>query len=63
MPQAGTVGISEPVYKPGVKLGDIKAQTVAGRAGLRQGDIVLRVGDLEVAPRPGSVNEVVRTIK
>lgn len=61
--QAGTVGISEPVYKPGVKLGDIKAQTVAGRAGLRQGDIVLRVGDLEVAPRPGSVNEVVRTIK
>jgi S1-C subfamily serine protease len=57
------VGIAEPVYKPGVKLGDIEAGTIAARAGLRRGDIVLEVGDQLVAPRPGAVMQVVNAIK
>lgn len=61
--QASTVGIPEPVYRPGVRLGEIKAATVAAEAGLRQGDVVLRVGDLEVAPSPASVQNVVAKIR
>ncbi len=61
--QAGTVGIAEPQYRPGVKLGEIKEATIAGRAGLRQGDVLLQIGDLEVAPEAGSVGKVVDKIK
>lgn len=61
--QASTVGIPEPIYRPGVRLGEIKAATVAAEAGLRQGDVLLRVGDLEVAPSPSSVQDVVAKIR
>ncbi len=61
--QATTVGIPEPVYRPGVRLGEIKAATVAAEAGLRQGDVLMRVGDLEVAPAPSSVQDVVAQIR
>lgn len=57
------MGIAEPQYKPGVKLGEIRESTIAGRAGLRQGDVLLRIGDLEVAPEAGSVGKVVNKIK
>ena len=62
-PQASTVGIPEPTYLPGVKLGEMRESSVAARSGLRQGDIVLRIGKLEVAPGPGSVNAVVDKIR
>ncbi|KAL4422726.1 hypothetical protein ABPG75_008923 [Micractinium tetrahymenae] len=61
--QAGTVGIAEPQYRPGVKLGEIRESTIAGQAGLRRGDVLLQIGDLEVAPEPGSVGKVVNKIK
>ncbi|KAI3430446.1 hypothetical protein D9Q98_005041 [Chlorella vulgaris] len=61
--QASTTGINESVYRPGVRLGEIRESTVAGQAGLRRGDVVLKVGDLLVAPRPGAVNDVVNAIK
>lgn len=51
------------MYRPGVRLGEIRESTVAGQAGLRRGDVVLKVGDLLVAPRPGAVNDVVNAIK
>lgn len=57
------MGIPEPIYRPGVRLGEIKAATVAAEAGLRQGDVLLRVGDLEVAPSPSSVQDVVAKIR
>jgi membrane-associated protease RseP (regulator of RpoE activity) len=60
--QAVTVGISEPIFQPGVKLGAIYPDTVASRAGLQSGDIVLSVGDLKVAPSPKSVEDVVNKI-
>ena len=61
--QASTVGVVENVYKPGVKLGEIREQTVAAKAGLRRGDLVLSIGDLLVGPQPGMVNAVVDKIK
>ena len=57
------VDLPQPVYRPGVRLGEIKAATVAAEAGLRQGDVLLRVGDLEVAPAPSSVQDVVAQIR
>lgn len=61
--QAATVGILDPTYMPGIKLGNINPETVAERAGLRKGDVVLQVGDLEVAPSPESVSDVVNKIQ
>jgi membrane-associated protease RseP (regulator of RpoE activity) len=61
--QASTVGIVEPVYSPGVKLGTVMAGTAAEKAGLRQGDLVLQVGDLLVAPSPKCVDQVVDKIR
>lgn len=61
--QAGTVGITVPTYLPGVRLGAIGEGTVAEKAGLKFGDIVLSVGDLQSAPAPGQVDAVVRYIQ
>eukprot|EP00889_Picochlorum_renovo_P003004 jgi/Picre1/30034/NNA_005406.t1 len=55
--QAGVVGITEPEFSPGIILGDINPNTVAERAGLQKGDIVLQAGDLDMAPEPGSVGK------
>ena len=57
--QAGTVGVTEPTYYPGVKLGSILPATVAESAGLQRGDILLSFGDLKIAPSPNAVNDVV----
>lgn len=61
--QAATIGVAEPTYLPGVRLGSISPGTVAAAAGLQRGDIVLRVGDLRVAPSPKSVGDVVGYIQ
>ena len=60
--QAVTVGISEPDFLPGVKLGVIYPDTVASRAGLQRGDIILNVEDMKVAPSVKSVESVVNKI-
>eukprot|EP00887_Chlorella_sp_A99_P000182 scaffold13.g182.t1 len=60
---ASTVGITDPHYQPGVRLGQINSETPAERAGLRQGDVVLEVGGMAVAPSPKSVAAVVNRIR
>jgi membrane-associated protease RseP (regulator of RpoE activity) len=60
--EAATVGVVDATYLPGVKLGAVLPGTVAERAGLRAGDVLLRVGDLEVAPEPGAVQRVVSAV-
>lgn len=61
--QAAAVGVAVPEYLPGVRLGTISPGTVAEAAGLRRGDLVLRVGDLAVAPSPSAVGDVVDYIQ
>ncbi|KAI8103020.1 hypothetical protein M9434_005808 [Picochlorum sp. BPE23] len=61
--QAGVVGITEPEFSPGIILGDINPNTVAERAGLQKGDIVLQAGDLDMAPEPGSVGKFVKKVR
>lgn len=61
--QAGVVGVTEPEFSPGIILGDINPDTVAEKAGLQKGDIVLQAGDLEIAPEPGSVGKFVKKVR
>lgn len=61
--QAGVVGITEPEYSPGILMGTINPDTVAEKAGLKKGDIVLQLGDLKLAPEPGMVGKFVNTVK
>ena len=60
--QASTVGISEPEFLPGVKLGSIYPDTVASRAGLKEGDILMSIDDMKVAPSKNAVESVVTKI-
>jgi len=65
--QAGVVGVTEPVFSPGIVLGTINPNTVAEKAGLQKGDIILEVDagskSLAMAPEPGSVGTFVNTVK
>lgn len=61
--QAGVVGITEPEYFPGILLGTINPDTVAEKAGLQRGDIVLQLGEMKLAPKPGVVNDFINVIK
>ena len=61
--QVGVVGFTEPTYSPGVVLGVINADTVAERAGLRKGDIVTKIGGLNIEADPSSVQRFVDLVK
>lgn len=61
--QASTVGVAQPIYSPGVRLGTINPGTVAEQAGLQRGDIVLQIADMKVAPSPSAVDDVVTKIQ
>ena len=61
--QAGLVGITEPQFMPGVILGTINPDTVAEKAGLRKGDIVLELEHKELTPKPGVVKRFVDIIR
>jgi S1-C subfamily serine protease len=62
-PQIGTVGKAESAYLPGVKVPEVNAGGAAERAGIRAGDVLLRVGDYQVKAAPDQVAAVVSTIK
>lgn len=53
--QVGTVGKAENAYLAGVRVPDVTAGGVAERAGIRAGDVLLRVGDYEVRAAPDQV--------
>lgn len=61
--QVGTVGKAESAYLPGVKVPEVTVGGVADRAGIRAGDVLLRIGDYEVKAAPDQVSAVVSAIK
>ncbi|KIZ07162.1 Putative zinc metalloprotease [Monoraphidium neglectum] len=61
--QISTVGKAESAYLPGVRVPDVTPGGVAERAGVRAGDVLLRVGDYTVQAAPDQVAAVVTAIK
>ncbi len=61
--QVGVVGFTEPTYSPGIILGVINPDTVAERAGLQKGDIVTKIGGLEIKADPSSVERFIDLVK
>ena len=61
--QVGVVGFTEPTYFPGIVIGTINPGTVAEKAGLQKGDIVTRIGNLEIEADPSSVQRFVDLVK
>ena len=61
--QAGVVGFTEPEFFPGVVLGTINPDTVAEKAGLQKGDIVTRIGTMDITAEAGSVGKFIDTVK
>ncbi|MEN9214457.1 MAG: RIP metalloprotease RseP [Gloeomargarita sp. DG02_4_bins_56] len=63
--QVLTVGIPQLVYQPGVRIPQIAldTSTVAQKAGLRAGDVILGVDGQTLAPGKEAVNRVVQAIQ
>lgn len=57
--QAFTVGIPQLTFQPGVILPEVVKDSIAQKAGLQRGDIVLRVNDIEL-PGTEGVSEILR---
>ncbi|RMZ52433.1 hypothetical protein APUTEX25_000012, partial [Auxenochlorella protothecoides] len=60
--QALTVGTVEPIYSPGVLVGEVQRGAIGERAGLQRGDLLTRVGPLTVPSSESSLSEVVDLI-
>lgn len=60
--QATTIGMAEPVYQPGVRIPEVSSSAVAARAGLKPGDIILRIAGKDVPASTTAVARVVRAI-
>ncbi len=58
-----TVGVAELALRSGVKVPEVVAGSVAERAGLRVGDVILAVDGQEIPPIMSSIPAVVREIK
>lgn len=62
VPQASTIGMAEPVYAPGVRIPELASSSVAAQAGMRSGDIILRIGKKDLPASAQSVPYVVHAI-
>ena len=60
--QATTIGMAEAVYQPGVRVPEVSSTSVAAKAGLKSGDIILRVGEHDVPASSTAVSNVVHAI-
>ncbi|EIE19004.1 intramembrane metalloprotease [Coccomyxa subellipsoidea C-169] len=60
--QVSTVGVSESVFRPGVLVPDVSRASPAAEAGLRRGDVILKVQDLEATASRSTIPRVVQYI-
>lgn len=61
--QAVTVGKAELAFQPGVKVPIVNQASAAEQAGLKPGDIILKVGDYEVKAAAGEIEHVIGLIR
>ncbi|GFH17919.1 zinc metalloprotease, partial [Haematococcus lacustris] len=55
--QAGTVGKAQTALLPGVRVSEVAAASAAGRAGLRDGDIITAINGSKLPASPDSVSQ------
>jgi S1-C subfamily serine protease len=60
--QVSTVGVAESIFRPGVLVPDVSKASPAAEAGLKRGDVILKLQNVEVPASPRSVPRVVRYI-
>lgn len=60
--QVNTVGVTESVFRPGVLVPDVNRASPAAEAGLKRGDIILKVENLEASASRTSIPRVVQYI-
>ena len=57
-----TQGVPETYFKPGVAVPEVNRNSPAAAAGLRRGDIILKLQNIDVPTNPAAVPGVVRYI-
>ena len=60
--QVSTQGVPETYFKPGVAVPEVNRNSPAAAAGLRRGDIILKLQNIDVPANPAAVPGVVRYI-
>ncbi|KAK9808212.1 hypothetical protein WJX73_009389 [Symbiochloris irregularis] len=60
--QACTIGMATPVFEAGVRVPEVVSTSVAAKAGLRAGDVIMSVGKSEIPAAPSAVARVVNAI-
>ncbi|CAK0786395.1 hypothetical protein CVIRNUC_009608 [Coccomyxa viridis] len=60
--QVSTQGVPETFFKPGVAVPEVNRNSPAAAAGLRRGDIILKLQNIDVPANPAAVPGVVRYI-
>ena len=60
--QVSTQGVPETFFKPGVAVPEVNRNSPAAAAGLRRGDIILKLQNIDVPGNPAAVPGVVRYI-
>ena len=60
--QVATQGVPETYFRPGVAVPEVNRNSPAAAAGLKRGDIILKVQDVDVPANPAAVPGVVRYI-
>ncbi len=60
--QVATQGVPETFFRPGVAVPEVNRNSPAAAAGLKKGDVILKVQDVDIPANPAAVPGVVRYI-
>ena len=60
--QVSTVGVAESQFRPGVLVPEVSRGAPAAAAGVRAGDIILKIGNMELSGNPAAVQRAVHYI-
>ena len=60
--QVATQGVPETYFRPGVAVPEVNRNSPAAAAGLKRGDIILKLQDIDIPANPAAVPGVVRYI-
>ena len=56
------MGVAESQFRPGVLVPEVSRASPAAAAGVRAGDIIMKIGNMELTGNPAAVQRAVRYI-